>query len=112
MSFGKEKRYKKEPEIQEKVALTQTLVSRTKTESLYVESEPQIDTNKYLDNIITSNKYIVWNLMEMSDSNITDIWYPLACNGTIDWGYFKDNRRKNALAHGMNIRSSMQNYHH
>ena len=73
MLFGKgKKRYKKEPDVQEKAAFTETLVSRTQTEILHVESESQIDTEKHLDATITSSKYIVSNLMEMSDSSGTD----------------------------------------
>ena len=34
--------------------------------------ESQIDTDKCLDAIITSDKYMVSNLMEMSDSSGTD----------------------------------------
>ena len=44
----------------------------TQTEILQVEMESQIDTDKCLDAIITSDKYMVSNLMEMSDSSGTD----------------------------------------
>ena len=65
MSLGEgKKQYKKAPAVQEK---------ETQTEILYVKSESQIDTDKRLDAIITStDKYIVSNSMEMSDSSVTD----------------------------------------
>ena len=73
ISFGEQtKRCKKAPAVKEKETSTQTLVSRTQTEILHAEPEFQIDTDEYFDAITTSDKYIVSNLMEISDSSGTD----------------------------------------
>ena len=51
----------------------QTTASGTQTEILHVESESQIDTDECLDTIITTpDKYIVSNVMEMSNSSGID----------------------------------------
>ena len=66
------KRYKKAPAVQEKETSTQTLVSGTQTEILHAKSESQINIDERLDPIITSDEYIVSNVMKMSDSSSTD----------------------------------------
>ena len=48
------------------------LVSQTQTEILHVKPESQIEADKCLDAITTSDKYIVSNLIEMSHSSGTD----------------------------------------
>ena len=66
-------RYRKAPVVQEKETLTQTLLSWSQTKILNVESDSQIDSGKRVHAIITSDKCIVSNLMEVSDSSSTDL---------------------------------------
>ena len=64
------KRYKKAPAVQEKETSTQTWVLGTQTEILHAEPRSEIDTDE--DATTTSGKYIVSNLMEMSDISGAD----------------------------------------
>ena len=66
-AYGERKRYKKVLTVREKEACTQTLVAGTQTQ-IYVESESQIETEERSDAIIISDKYVVSNMVEMSDS--------------------------------------------
>ena len=71
--FGEPKNDKKKTSaVQGKETSTQTSVSGTHTEILHAESESQIDIDNCLDAIATSDKYIVSNLTEMSESSGTD----------------------------------------
>lgn len=60
-AYGKEI-YKKAPMAWEKEACTQTVVTGTETQ-IYVKSESQVETEERFDAIITSDKYLVPNLI-------------------------------------------------
>ena len=65
--YEERKRYRKAPTVREKEVCTQTSVTGTQT-PIYVESESQIETEERLDAIIISEKYVISNMVEMSDS--------------------------------------------